>query len=169
MNATLRAYYQSPIGTIQISGTRRGISAVSFAGDAVSSSDIPAELRDCVTQLAEYLSGGRTEFSVELDVQGNEFQMRVWQELQRIPYGRTVSYLDIARRVGAGASAWEVGRANAQNPIAILVPCHRTIGKDGNLTGYRGGLWRKRWLLTLEKSTPQPELFDSSQRGVWCG
>jgi methylated-DNA-[protein]-cysteine S-methyltransferase len=167
MNNIFRAYYRSPIGILKISGTSNGVSAVSFVDRAVLSSDTSPELRDCVTQLDEYFSGKRTEFSVKLDVQGTGFQTSVWHELQRIPFGRTVSYLDIARRVGAAVSARDVGSANGQNPIGIIIPCHRVIGKDGNLTGYRGGLWRKRWLLNLERSTPQPELFDLSQRGAW--
>lgn len=159
MAETLIAYYRSPIGVLEITGSREGVSSVSFVDDAIDSSEIPVSLGDCVSQLDEYFGGRRKEFSLKLDLQGTEFQKRVWRDLLRIPFGQTVSYLDIAIAVGTRESTRAVGRANGQNPIAIVVPCHRVIGSDGSLTGYGGGLWRKRWLLNFESSAPQASLF----------
>jgi methylated-DNA-[protein]-cysteine S-methyltransferase len=102
-------------------------------------------------QLDEYFTGSRTTFDVPLALHGDSFQTRVWAELQRIPYGETASYGQIARRLGAPDAARAVGVANARNPIAVIVPCHRVIGADGSLTGYGGGLERKRLLLDLEQ------------------
>jgi methylated-DNA-[protein]-cysteine S-methyltransferase len=119
---------------------------------------------DAVEQLAEYFAGERTGFDLDLELAGTEFQRRVWAALQTIPYGETRSYRDIAEQVGAPTGFRAVGLANGRNPIGIIVPCHRVIGATGSLTGYGGGLDRKRLLLELEKST-SPEkgaatLFD---------
>ena len=116
-----------------------------------------------VAQLREYFAGARREFDVALAPPGTPFQRRVWEELSRIPYGATISYRELARRVGNPAATRAVARANATNPIAIVVPCHRVIGSDGTLTGYGGGLHRKRYLLALEgaATAPQQELFAS--------
>ena len=109
------------------------------------------ELRPVVEQLDAYFCGTLTRFEIPLDPRGSEFQVAVWKELGRIPYGETRSYGDVARAIGEPKSARAVGLANNQNPIAIVVPCHRVIGADGNLTGYGGGLPRKRWLLEHER------------------
>jgi len=101
-------------------------------------------------QLAEYFEGRRTTFDVPLELAGSPFQRRVWEALQGIPYGETVSYGELARRVGAPSAARAVGVANRENPVAVIVPCHRVIGADGSLTGFGGGLERKRLLLELE-------------------
>lgn len=106
---------------------------------------------DAVDQLDDYFAGERTDFDLQLDPQGTEFQRRVWKALVTIPYGETRSYGEIAEQIGAAGAARAVGLANARNPIAIIVPCHRVIGANGNLTGYGGGLDRKRILLELEK------------------
>ena len=106
---------------------------------------------DACTQLDEYFGGSRTAFDLPLVLGGDAFQSRVWAELQRIPYGETVSYGHVARAIGAPEAARAVGLANGQNPIAVVVPCHRVIGADGSLTGYGGGLERKRLLLELEQ------------------
>ena len=112
-------------------------------------------------QLREYLEGARREFDLALAPPGTPFQRRVWEELTRIPYGATISYRELARRVGNPAATRAVARANATNPIPIVVPCHRVIGSDGTLTGYGGGLERKRYLLALEGAgaAPQQLLF----------
>jgi methylated-DNA-[protein]-cysteine S-methyltransferase len=102
-------------------------------------------------QLGEFFAGERTEFDVSLMLEGSDFERKVWSALQEIPYGETASYGEIARRVGAPAAARAVGLANGRNPVAIIVPCHRVIGADGSLTGYGGGLERKRALLDLER------------------
>ena len=105
-------------------------------------------------QLREYFDGQRREFDLELALEGSDFARGVWAGLLEIPYGTTTSYGELASRLGSEASARAVGRANGANPVAIVVPCHRVIGADGSLTGYGGGLWRKRALLTLEQARP---------------
>jgi len=109
-----------------------------------------ARLAAVAAELGEYFAGGRRSFSLRLAPRGTEFQRRVWQELCRIPYGTTISYRELATRLGNPAATRAVARANATNPIAIVVPCHRVIGADGTLTGYGGGLDRKQRLLELE-------------------
>jgi methylated-DNA-[protein]-cysteine S-methyltransferase len=122
----------------------------------------PAPFAGVRAQLHEYFAGERAKFDIALTLRGNAFERRVWHALQEIPYGETASYGEIARRVGHPAAARAVGVANARNPIAVIVPCHRVIGADGRLTGYGGGLERKRLLLDLEKGQaglqrfPQP-------------
>lgn len=110
-----------------------------------------AAFADVLAQLREYFAGERTTFDTRLSMAGNPFELRVWRALAEIPYGETVSYGEIARRVGAPTAARAVGLANGRNPIAVIVPCHRVIGADGSLTGYGGGLERKRLLLELEQ------------------
>lgn len=114
---------------------------------------------DAVEQLAEYFAGERTVFDLELHMVGTAFQRRVWAALQSIPYGETCTYGDIAREIGSPGAFRAVGLANGHNPIGIVVPCHRVIGANGSLTGYGGGLDRKRALLELEKSRQAPSLF----------
>jgi methylated-DNA-[protein]-cysteine S-methyltransferase len=160
MTEKFTAYYRSPIGILGIIGSQDGVASVLFVDDVViDEKAVPAELCDCVAQLDEYFDGRRKEFSLKLDLRGTAFQKRVWHALQKIPFGKTVSYLDIASSLGNKESTRAVGRANGQNPISIIVPCHRVIGSDGSLTGYGGGLWRKRWLLNFESQTPQDDLF----------
>lgn len=106
---------------------------------------------DLAQQLEEYFTGRRHDFDLELAPRGGEFELRVWRALCEIPYGETASYGEIARRVGAPGAARAVGLANGRNPIAVIVPCHRVIGADGSLTGFGGGLPRKRFLLDLEQ------------------
>ena len=115
---------------------------------------------EAVAQLEAYFAGERTEFKLELDLVGTTFQRRVWEALLTIPYGETRSYGEIARQIGSPGSFRAVGLANGHNPIGIIVPCHRVIGSNGSLTGYGGGLDRKRALLALEKSRTAPALFD---------
>ena len=117
----------------------------------------PAALNEMTRQLDEYFAGDRTEFDLELAPRGTPFQLEVWQQLCRIPYGETISYGELAKRVDRPGAARAVGAANGQNPIAIIVPCHRVIGADGSLTGFGGGLPWKRWLLNREQ--PQGTLL----------
>jgi methylated-DNA-[protein]-cysteine S-methyltransferase len=112
-------------------------------------------LREAVAQLDEYFRGRRKEFTLELQLSGTEFQKQVWRELLKIPYGRTVSYGVLAAALGKPGSARAVGGANHRNPVSIVIPCHRVIGADGQLVGYGGGLWRKKWLLAHEKKPSQ--------------
>lgn len=147
----------SPIGRLRLVGTESALSGLfmeahgdDFAarGDAVRDG-VP--LREARRQLEEYFAGERREFSLELAAAGTDFQRQVWQALRAIPFAQTVSYGDIARQIGNPNAVRAVGLANGRNPISIIVPCHRVIGADGSLTGYGGGLERKRFLLALEK------------------
>ena len=148
-----QTYYQSEIGLIHIMGTAAGISSLNFVENKSCDKfgDQPL-LQACVKQLAEYFSGKRKVFSVPLAPAGTAFQQQVWQALLNVPYGQTVSYLDIARAIGNERAVRAVGSANGQNPIAIIIPCHRVIGSNGKLIGYGGGLWRKAWLLEHEQN-----------------
>jgi methylated-DNA-[protein]-cysteine S-methyltransferase len=147
-----RAFYFSPIGTIEITGAERGITAIQFSRRRPGRGARPHPcLREAVAQIDEYFQGRRKKFSLELRPQGTEFQKQVWRELLKIPYGRTSSYGELASALGRPGSARAVGQANHRNPISIIIPCHRVIGGDGRLAGYGGGLWRKEWLLAHEK------------------
>jgi methylated-DNA-[protein]-cysteine S-methyltransferase len=105
---------------------------------------------EAIEQLREYFNGKRSQFDLPLDVSGTPFQRAVWSELRKIPYGSTCSYMDIARSLGKSGAARAVGMANHENPIAIVIPCHRVVGSDGSLTGYAGGLHLKKQLLSIE-------------------
>lgn len=110
---------------------------------------------DVTAQLSEYFAGQREDFDLPLDPRGDEFQHRVWTLISRIPYGQTTSYGELAKQLGDGAAAKDVGQAVGRNPLSVIVPCHRVVGKDGQLTGYAGGLARKRFLLDLEQRAEQ--------------
>ena len=148
--------FASPIGTIQLRGTDLALTGVFMEGhrheptrpaDAVRDA---GPLRAARGELEAYFAGEHREFSLALEAAGTPFQMRVWQELRAIPYGETISYGELARRIGNPRAVRAVGLANGRNPISIIVPCHRVIGANGMLTGYGGGLERKRFLLALE-------------------
>jgi len=144
------AYYESPIGLIEIGGTPEGITSLFFVEERrpeVATNDVCDE---AVKQISEYFAGSRQEFDLSLTLEGTEFQQQVWQELRSIPFGQTVSYGDLARTIGKPRAVRAVGSANGDNPVSIIVPCHRVIGSDGGLTGYGGGLERKKWLLKHE-------------------
>ena len=160
MNENFTTYYRSPIGLIEIAGSDNGIASVLFVDREAEEGLVPACLHPCVTQLCEYFKGDRKEFTLKLDLHGTAFQQRIWRELLKIPFGRTLSYLDVATAIGNRKSLRAVGNANGRNPICIIVPCHRVIGADGSLTGYGGGLWRKRWLLEFETGTKRQDLFE---------
>jgi methylated-DNA-[protein]-cysteine S-methyltransferase len=156
----LIAYYQSPIGTLEITGTEAGVVGIRFLNDMPAAvPKIHPALATCVQQLDEYFEGNRREFTVPLQLSGTGFQQRVWAELLKIPFGVTRSYLEVAEALGDRNAVRAVGLANGQNPIPIVVPCHRVIGSDGSLTGYGGGLWRKQWLLEHEGRPTQQRLF----------
>jgi methylated-DNA-[protein]-cysteine S-methyltransferase len=146
----------SPIGTLLLVGDGHAVHRVDMQqGRRPTRIDPswqhePEALADVTAQLGEYFAGTRRTFELKLSMAGNPFERRVWDELVEIPYGETASYGEIARRVGAVTAARAVGLANGRNPIAVIVPCHRVIGADGSLTGYGGGLERKRFLLDLE-------------------
>jgi len=147
-----RAFYESPIGLLEIRGTSAEILWLGFvetkAGRRSGSS---TALRQCRRELSEYFRGTRKTFSVKLRLEGTDFQKRVWSELVKVGYGRTASYRDIALAAGRPKAVRAVGNANGSNPISIIVPCHRIIGSNGKLVGYGGGLWRKEWLLQHER------------------
>ena len=116
-------------------------------------------LEDCIKQLDEYFQSKRKIFSIPLELHGTEFQKKVWNELLNIPFGKTISYLQLAKELGDVKLIRAVGGANGKNPVSIIVPCHRVIGSDGTLIGYGGGLDKKKWLLEFEGVLVQKELF----------
>lgn len=160
MESSQVAYYKIPIGTAKIVGDENGINAVTVIDDAIeTSTEIPEALQDCVQQLSEYFNGKRRTFNLKLNPQGTEFQKRVWNELLNVPYGKTRTYLEQTKKLGDVKAIRAVASANGKNPIWIIIPCHRIIGSDGSLTGYAGGIWRKKWLLAHENSSTQQSLF----------
>lgn len=159
MNSIQRAFLETPIGFLEINCSGKGIRSIDFIDFRVKIKQTPACLKECKDQLREYFAGKRKKFNVQLDLEGSPFQLKVWNELLKIPYGKTITYLELARRVGDAKALRAVGGANANNPAAILVPCHRVIGSDGKLTGYASGLWRKKWLLEHEEAIAQLDLF----------
>jgi methylated-DNA-[protein]-cysteine S-methyltransferase len=159
MNPIKRAFLRTPLGFLEINGTEKGICKIEFLNSRVRINRVPASLKPCVEQLKEYFKGERHDFTIELDLSGSPFQVKVWNELLRIPYGKTISYLELARRTGDMKALRAVGGANGANPVVIVVPCHRVIGKDGKLVGYGGGIKRKKWLLEHEHAFAQRDLF----------
>lgn len=148
-----QTYFNSPFGCIEIKGSELGISSVKLIKKEPCPpvQAIPEVLRDCVQQLEEYFQRKRSVFELKLDFSGApEFNHAVWQELLKVPYGHTISYLAIAKALNNPESVRAVGQANAHNPIAIIVPCHRCIASNGDLHGYYYGLDMKRRLLELE-------------------
>ena len=154
MSAMYSTYYHSPVGLLKISGTNDYISEVTFHDTTKkvegNKKHITPMLINCVEQLIQYFNGERRIFELPLNQTGTPFQQGVWSELIAIPYGKTISYLDLARKTGDTKATRAVANANGKNNIAIIVPCHRVIGSNKDLVGYAGGLWRKKWLLELE-------------------
>jgi O-6-methylguanine DNA methyltransferase len=151
MDKIFKTYYNSPIGIIEISGTEKAISSIVFCEDIQEDEVIPDVILECKSQLEEYFLGKRKNFSVEIILAGTEFQKKVWESLKSIPYGNTVSYKHIAEEIGNSKAVRAVGTTNSKNKLGIIVPCHRVIGSDGNLTGFAWGMWRKEWLINHEK------------------
>jgi methylated-DNA-[protein]-cysteine S-methyltransferase len=147
-----RAYYSSPVGDLLIESEEEKILTVAFLKDTRQEEHKTKATDQCIKELDEYFFKGRKFFTVDLDLQGTAFQVKVWNELLNIPYGQTISYEELAVRVGNIKSIRAVGLANGQNPVAIIVPCHRVIGKNGELVGYGGGVDHKEWLLYHEGS-----------------
>jgi methylated-DNA-[protein]-cysteine S-methyltransferase len=141
---------ESPLGTLILKSDGRSITGVSFSDKVLQESNPCELLENCKDQLENYFSGKRKAFDVPLNPEGTDFQKRVWNELLRIPYGETITYMELAVRLGDAKAIRAVGTANGRNPIAIIIPCHRVIGAGNKLTGYAGGIWRKKWLLELE-------------------
>ena len=153
------AFIQSPLGITKIVGDENGISIISILSEGEITTKIPKNLKECVSQLREYFDRKRHHFDFKINPQGTDFQQKVWQELLNIPFGKTMSYLDLSKKLGDVKAIRAVASANGRNPIWIVVPCHRVVGTDGSLTGYAGGLWRKKWLLEHESPSRQQSLF----------
>jgi len=141
--------YDSPVGVLTLRATARGLASIAFHPHARGGGD-PEVIAATERQLDEYFAGERRTFDLPLDLAGSEFEQAVWAQLRRIPYGETVSYGELARRAGRPDVVRAVAAAVGRTPVPIVVPCHRVIGADGSLTGYGGGLPRKRALLDLE-------------------
>jgi methylated-DNA-[protein]-cysteine S-methyltransferase len=147
---------ESPIGPLLLAGDDRGLHLVHFVNGRRPKSPSPAwvenknPFKEAIRQLRAYFAGKLTEFALPLVLEGTEFQLLVWRNLQKIPYGETLSYGQLAKRIGSPDAARAVGLANGSNPIPIIIPCHRVIGSNGDLTGFGGGLPIKKKLLALE-------------------
>ncbi|MBD0850427.1 methylated-DNA--[protein]-cysteine S-methyltransferase [Maribacter arenosus] len=154
------AFIHTPLGIAKLEGDEDGLASITVLDDKLPVSDvIPEVLEDAVYQLGEYFDGRRQTFSLNLNPTGTEFQKRVWVALQEIPYGKTVSYLQLSKTLGDVKAIRAVASANGKNPLWIVIPCHRVIGSDGSLIGYAGGLHRKKWLLNHESPAKQQSLF----------
>jgi methylated-DNA-[protein]-cysteine S-methyltransferase len=154
------AYVSTPLGLAQIEGDADGLSAVSILENGPEVlPDIPEVLEEAVYQLQEYFDGTRKAFDLVLNPQGTAFQLKVWRLLLEIPYGQRISYLELSKRTGDVKAIRAVASANGKNPLWIIIPCHRVVGSDGSLTGYAGGIHRKKWLLDHESPSKQQSLF----------
>lgn len=163
-------YTNTPIGIAEIQGNEEGIASVTVLNfnskdeeaaflKKQEAIEVPELLQDCIYQLNEYFQGERQRFSLKLNPKGTPFQQNIWKLLEHIPYGKSVSYLQLAKQFGDVKAIRAVAGANGKNPLWIIVPCHRVIGSDGSLTGYAGGLYRKQWLLNHESPNKQQSLF----------
>jgi len=157
-------YLKTPIGIAKISGDKNGIQSISVLDEDSVSDEIltistPFCLQECVVQLEEYFKGNRDHFNLTVNPIGTAFQIKVWKSLLKIKYGKTKSYLEQSKALGDVKAIRAVATANGKNPLWIVIPCHRVIGADGSLTGYAGGLWRKKWLLAHENPVKQHSLF----------
>ena len=155
-----KAYIRTPLGTACISGDDAGINSVILTDDTTPDTEtIPSALEKACRQLREYFEGKRESFTLRLNPEGTAFQQRVWKALCDIPFGSTMTYLELARQLGDERSIRAVAAANGQNPIWIFIPCHRVIGSDGSMRGYAGGIGRKKWLLDHEAPSGQLSFF----------
>lgn len=154
MTEIFTTYYHSPLGLLKISGTEHFITEVIFHDNTekkpVNNASLPPLLIKCIEEFIQYFQGDRRVFDVPINQEGTGFQKQVWNELAGIPYGRTISYMDLAIRTGDPKATRAVAGANGKNNVAIIIPCHRVIGSNKALVGYAGGLWRKKWLLEHE-------------------
>lgn len=155
-----QAHIKTPLGVTLIEGDENGIAKIWVLNDDVPVSNlIPDVLQNAVKQMEEYFEGKRNTFDFPLNPQGTDFQKKVWKALLEIPFGKTTSYQELSIQLGDVKAIRAVASANGKNPLWIVVPCHRVIGSDGSLTGYAGGLWRKKWLLEHETPPIQQSLF----------
>lgn len=148
--------YNSPLGLLTIKATDKYVTAVLFEKPGSVNEPVNAAIKShpllqkCSLQLEEYFKGSRKLFELPLEQTGTTFQQKVWNELLNIEYGKTISYMELSKRIGDVKAIRAVGTTNGKNQLSIIVPCHRVIGSNGDLTGYAGELWRKRWLLEHE-------------------
>lgn len=157
MNNQFHITINSPIGWLKITSDQKCILSVSFTDDFQEPSDQqPAVLKKAVKQLNEYFEGKRKAFELKISPEGTEFQQKVWEQVKTVLFGETTSYLAIAIKTGSKNNTRAVGLANGKNPIPIIIPCHRIIGVNGKLTGYSGGIEKKRWLLQHELTNTKP-------------
>ncbi len=148
---TYRVFYESPIDTLELVSNDTFLLEIKFAAKAQGEVQNPNTLLDATRrQLDAYFGGRSKQFDIPLQPQGTPFQQQVWQALTRIPFGQTACYGEIAAAVENPKASRAVGMANNKNPIPIIIPCHRVIGKNGKMTGFAGGMWRKEWLLKHE-------------------
>lgn len=151
MNEKYYGYYKSPIGILEIISSDQAILSVLFVDKIKTVIEATEIIKEAIRQLDEYFKGTRIDFNLEIELNGTEFQKKVWNGLLNIPYGKTVSYKELASEIGNVNASRAVGNANSKNLINIIVPCHRVIGSNNNLIGYAGGLNRKLWLIEHEK------------------
>jgi methylated-DNA-[protein]-cysteine S-methyltransferase len=146
-----QSFLESPVGVLKIEASADKICSVLFSPEKNKNGRRPEVLKSCLKQLKEYFYQGRKKFSLDLELSGTPWQKKVWQELMKIPFGKTCSYTELAEKLGGKKMARAVASACAHNKILFIIPCHRAIGSQGGLTGYRGGLRHKKWLLDFEK------------------
>ncbi|MBI3502774.1 MAG: methylated-DNA--[protein]-cysteine S-methyltransferase [Bacteroidetes bacterium] len=158
-NTLYKTYYESPAGLMEIMANDTGVTSILFVKKRVGQSKNNEHTTECLKQLHDYFNKERKTFSVSLDLIGTDFQKRVWNELLNIPFGKTISYLQLAINLGDKKCIRAAGTANGRNPVSIIVPCHRVIGSNGDLVGYGGGLDKKKFLLEHEGVLIQQELF----------
>ena len=153
-------YIETPLGHAKITGDINGIASVSILDTKEElTTIIPEALLECASQLNAYFKNERKTFDLKLNPEGTEFQKKVWNQLKSIPFGKTISYLDLSKQLGDVKAIRAAASANGKNPLWVIVPCHRVIGSDGSLTGYAGGLHRKQWLINHESEYKQQSLF----------
>lgn len=140
----------SPLGFLILESDGQSVTGITFSENNIQEQNTSEILEKCKEQLNDYFSGKTIVFDLQLNPDGTEFQQKVWAELLKIPYGETITYMELAIRLGDPKLVRAVGTANGRNPIAVIIPCHRVIGAGNKLTGYAGGIWRKQWLLQLE-------------------
>jgi methylated-DNA-[protein]-cysteine S-methyltransferase len=153
-------YIPTILGFIEITGDEDGISKINLAKQVPLSKKIPAVLQAAVTQLQEYMAGNRKVFDLKLNPSGStEIHRSIWKELPNIPFGETINYIELARRMGMEKASRAVATGVGKNPILIVIPCHRVISAKGKLSGYEAGLWRKKWLLEQENPSIKYDLY----------
>ena len=150
---------KTPLGMANIIVDELGVSEITIVDSGEIIAEIPSELLEAATQLLDYFDGKITQFTFKINPKGTSFQQKVWLKLLEIPFGTSISYLELSKKIGDVKAIRAVAAANGKNPLWIVVPCHRVIGSDGSLTGYAGGLWRKKWLLEHENPSEQQSLF----------